>query len=79
MQAISQWHVDHAELAIKPLQVLITGIDFFFDLNSLWREADIFPQTMTYTLWELMCRLLVVWVYRNPGWLTCSYLPWPVP
>lgn len=46
MQAISQWHVDHAELAIKPLQVLITAVDFF-DVNNLCREADIFPQTMT--------------------------------
>lgn len=35
----------HAELAIKPLQVLITTIDFF-DVTGLSREADIFPQTM---------------------------------
>lgn len=46
MQVISQWHVDHSELAIKPLQVLIPGVDFF-DVNGLCRQAAIFPQTMT--------------------------------
>lgn len=34
-----------AELAIEPLQVLIAAVDFF-DVNSLSREADVFPQTM---------------------------------
>lgn len=44
-ERILRCHVDHAKLAVKPLQVLITTFDFF-DVNSLPREADVFPQTM---------------------------------
>ena len=38
---ISWHHVDHA----AALQVLTTTVDFF-DVSSLSREADVFPQTM---------------------------------